>query len=404
MGNENNFPGGKDIVIIGITPYDWDLANNCKDMAIELSKHNRVLYVNIPLKRSELLRKKKSAGIQKRVTYRKQNGNFIEKVGENLWNLYPDAILEPINRLKPKLIFDFLNRINNKRYSRSIQQAIKELRFENVILFNDNDIYNGLYLKELLKPSVYVYYIRDMLTTMNYWKMHSVRLEPEMIRRADVVVANSVYIANYAKQFNTKSFYIGQGCDVDHFKKALSSLVIPKDLNDIQRPRIGYIGAITSERLDIDLILFLSKERPTWNFILIGPPDNAFLTSELTNCKNVHFLGRKQFDELPNYLKGLDVCINPQKVNMLTIGNYPRKIDEYLAAGKPVVATRTEAMAPFEEHTYLSENPEEYILNIEKALEDDNEPRKLARSVFASSHTWAHCIDELGRSINDQSK
>ena len=55
-----------------------------------------------------------------------------------------------------------------------------------------------------------------------------------------------------------------------------------------------------------------------------------------------------------------DVCINPQKVNPITDGNYPLKIDEYLAMGKPVVATRTHTMEDvFASHTHLASSIEE---------------------------------------------
>jgi glycosyltransferase involved in cell wall biosynthesis len=82
----------------------------------------------------------------------------------------------------------------------------------------------------------------------------------------------------------------------------------------------------------------------------------------------VHFLGAKKMEDLPLYVKAFDVCINPQLVNEVTIGNYPRKIDEYLAMGKPTVATSTTAMEVFADYCYLANNKEGYIKSIEAAL------------------------------------
>ena len=47
---------GRDIVVVGQQPWDTALGSNCKDIALEFSRHNRVLYVNSPLDRNtELL-------------------------------------------------------------------------------------------------------------------------------------------------------------------------------------------------------------------------------------------------------------------------------------------------------------------------------------------------------------
>jgi teichuronic acid biosynthesis glycosyltransferase TuaH len=108
---------------------------------------------------------------------------------------------------------------------------------------------------------------------------------------------------------------------------------------------------------------------------------------------------------LPQYIHTFDVCINPQLLNQMTIGNYPRKVDEYLAAGKPVVATKTEAMEMFGDNVYLCDRKEEYIQNIQKALDEpQKEIRINARREMAKSHTWAASVKELYQSINKTGK
>src|SRR5690606_26046998 len=86
---------------------------------------------------------------------------------------------------------------------------------------------------------------------------------------------------------------------------------------------------------------------------------------------NVHFLGKIDTKEIPAYLHYFDVCINPQLVNDITIDNYPLKIDEYLAMGKPVVAIRTNVMAQiFSPHVRLATGATDFIKQIEEALAD----------------------------------
>jgi glycosyltransferase involved in cell wall biosynthesis len=212
----------------------------------------------------------------------------------------------------------------------------------------------------LLKPETYIYYTRDNLIAVDYWKKQGVRIEAQHMKKADLVVANSPYLAALAKKFNSNSFYVGQGCDTSLFDTKLVTSV-PSDIQNIPKPIIGYIGALLSLRLDISVLEHIAKSRPRWSVVLVGPEDETFIASSLHLYKNVYFLGNKTGNELPSYLNQFDVAINPQVLSPVTIGNYPRKIDEYLAMGKPTVATKTEAMSVFAGYTYLAENKEEYI-------------------------------------------
>ena len=160
----------------------------------------------------------------------------------------------------------------------------------------------------------------------------------------------------------------------------------------VPEPRIGYVGALFSLRLDIELLEFVAENRPDWNIVLVGPEDDKFKNSKLHQMKNVFFLGRKDMSQLPSYIKYFNVCLNPQVVNEVTIGNYPRKIDEYLAMGKATVATKTAAMDIFADHTYQPETKEEYIPAIEKALREDSVDKHEARKRFAGQHTWENNV------------
>ncbi len=173
---------------------------------------------------------------------------------------------------------------------------------------------------------------------------------------------------------------------------------------NIPRPIIGYVGALQSIRLDIELLAYIAQQKPEWSIVLVGPEDNEFKASNLHQIKNIHFLGGKAPDTLPAYINAFDVCLNPQLINQVTIGNYPRKIDEYLAMGKPVVATRTEAMSVFEKHTYLGITKEDYVQLIEKALAEDAEEKRQQRISFAATHTWENNVLEIYKAINAQGK
>jgi glycosyltransferase involved in cell wall biosynthesis len=134
--------------------------------------------------------------------------------------------------------------------------------------------------------------------------------------------------------------------------------------------------------------------------VLVGPEDETFAASRLHNLNNVLFVGARPPYELPGYVNAFSVCINPQIVNQLTIGNYPRKVDEYLAMGKPVVATRTKAMETFDDYVYLAENKDDYVELIKKALEENSSESSDNRKRFAATHTWQNSVEEIYKSIN----
>lgn len=389
----------RDIIIVGLQPYDLGIGSNCINIAEVFSEHNRVLYVNYPLDRQSMIKQKDKPFYAKRIKLLNERQNHIVQLKDNLWNLYPNTVIESANWIPSTTLFKLITKINNKRYAKTILQAAHELNFKDYILFNDSDMFRSFYLKEFLKPACTVYYSRDNLQSVPYWRKHGKTMEPEIMKKSDLVCANSTYLAKEAKKYNVNSFYVGQGCDVTAFNKELVK-VEPNDIAAIKKPIIGYIGALYTLRLDIEIIRYVAENKPEWNIVLIGPEDDGFKSSSLHDLKNVHFLGLKNGSALPAYLNCFDVAINPQILNETTIGNYPRKIDEYLAMGKPVVATKTVAMEIFKDYVSLAENKEEYVSFIEDALRSNSQTLVQQRIEFAQSHTWENSVTLIYDSIN----
>ena len=390
---------GRDIIVVGQQPWDTEIGSNCKNIALEFSRHNRVLYVNSPLDTKTLMTNKDDPKIKKRLAIIQKKQTGLEQIADNFWTYYPDQSIASINWIKPTSVFSIFNRINNKRFAGSIKRAIKQLGFKNYILFNDSEMFKAFYLKEFLHPDVSIYYSRDYMLGVDYWKKHGTTLEPQLIAKSDLCVANSTYLADYCRQYNPKSHYVGQGCDLSLFNSS-DGFEIPDDIKLINNPIIGYVGALQSIRLDIDIIEHIATKRPDWSIVLVGPEDDEFKASKLHSIPNVHFLGSKDGLLLPAYINIFNVCINPQLVNEITIGNYPRKIDEYLAMGKPVVATQTRAMEIFSAHTYLGKDKEAYVSLIQKALDEDDATLQQQRKDFAASHTWENNVAEIYQAIN----
>jgi teichuronic acid biosynthesis glycosyltransferase TuaH len=392
----------RNFIIISLSPWDFELGSNIREIANQLSLNHKVLFVNIPMKRTELWQKEKKWAVE-RAKVIKSGKNSYSTINENLTIATTPIVFEPINRLKPDFLFDILNKINTKRYAKAIQTVADEHGFKEYYLINDNDIYSGCLLPNFVKAKLHIYYLRDYMRGMSYWSTHSSRIEPVLLKNYKLVLTNSTYLASYAHSINPASYYVGQGCEVDHFMNPTKNAE-PEDLKAISGVKIGYIGALNAERLDIDLIKYIADKNPSYQIVLVGPEDEQFLNSALHSIKNIWFLGKKRPDELKDYMDYFDVCINPQKVNEVTIGNYPRKIDEYLATGKPVVASHTETMTPFESVTYLAKDFTEFSEMLTKAVSENSEERVQARKALAKEHTWENSVDLMIKYLDDYEK
>ncbi len=388
----HRFIKDRDIVLFSFQAWNSDIAFNFKDMAYELARFNRVLFIDRALDRNTVL---KNMFLGKSMRALKPEN--LEQIQENFWVLHPNTLLESGNWSPNFKLFDFFNRINNKRISVEIKGAIRKLGLKNCLLINDNDFYRGLYLKSLLPIREYIFYLRDFLTIQPFFKKFGPRCEMEMIQKADLVVTNSTWLANYAGQWNPNSVDIGQGCNLHEFTK--TSADKPEDLKGVPGPIVGYCGAITAMRLDEELILFIASSLPEMSLVLLGPMDANFEKSTLRSMKNVYFLGVKKPAETVDYIHHFKICINPQLINPLTIGNYPRKIDEYLASGRPVVATATPAMEMFGDYVDLCVSKEDFVNSIRKFM---NEPAWFSaeqinrRREFALSHSWENSVGSMG--------
>ena len=390
---------GADIIIVSSQQWYTDIGSTCKNVAHEFAKNNRVLYVNAPLDRRTILYSKDDANIKKHLDIINNKSENLFEVEKNIWNYYPTTKIESINWIPSTSIFSIINKRNNKKFAADIKVAIDRLKFKDFIIFNDNDIFRSFYLKEFLKPKLYIYCNRDNLLGVDYWKKHGVQLEAELIAKSDLTVANSTSLTDYSLQHSANSYYFGMGCNIELFN-GRKKFALPQDMQNIPRPIIGYVGVLTSLRIDVDIIKAIAKAHPRYSIVLVGPYDLFKEKDQLNGFSNIYFLDKKPVSALPSYMQAIDVCINPQAINDITKVNYPLKIDEYLAMGKPVVATKTDAMEMFSDYIFLPAKPEDYPAAVEEALLTDNEILKEKRMQLAASHTWEHAVEKIYAAIN----
>jgi glycosyltransferase involved in cell wall biosynthesis len=149
-------------------------------------------------------------------------------------------------------------------------------------------------------------------------------------------------------------------------------------------------------RLDVDLIEHLATRRPDWSLALVGLVKGDAPLARLQALPNVHVLGFKPMEQLPGYLKRMDVCLVPYALNEYTHHIFPLKLYDYMAAGKPIVASDMAELREDDGNGYtIAHSPDEFISAIEKAMDEDTPERAAARRELARQNTWDHRVEEL---------
>ncbi len=207
--------------------------------------------------------------------------------------------------------------------------------------------------------------------------------EIELVHEADLVSVTSSLLHDKWKEAARSCVLVRNGVDAAYFE----SQVAPNDLLDgVERPIIGYYGAL-AEWVDFELIHCLATQRPDWNFVLIG---DVFVDDllGLDALANVILLGRKPFEQMPLYLYHFDACIIPFKINDMTHAVDPVKFYEFMSAGKPVVASRLQALEPYADLLYLAEDLDSFVRQIDTALQERQPELALARVALARENDW----------------
>ena len=218
-----------------------------------------------------------------------------------------------------------------------------------------------------LECDLCVYDNMDELSTFSGASPELLALERKLFARADIVFTGgmSLYEAKRSRHRNVHGF--PSSIDFDHFSKARAfGGPEPADQVGVPHPRLGFFGVI-DERMDTDLVGKVAALRPDWHFMMIGPVvkiDPACLPQR----KNIHWLGGKDYKDLPRYLATWDVGFMPFAINEATRFISPTKTPEFLAAGVPVVSTPiTDVVQPYGEKglVEIASTPAEVVRRVE---------------------------------------
>lgn len=267
-----------------------------------------------------------------------------------------------------------------------------------------------------LDPRAIVYDCMDELSAFAQAPAALQEREKELFRRAHVVVTGGHSLYEAKRKFHDNIHPLPSSVDVAHFARGrrtahTSEPAEPADQSNIPHPRLGFFGVI-DERLNLDLISAIAEARPDWHVVMIGPVVKID-PATLPRRPNIHWLGAKQYDELPEYLAGWDIALLPFAHNDSTRFISPTKTPEYLAAGKPVVSTSIrDVVRAYGELDLIriADTAQEFIAAIEAYLSEEPHTRDnrmtridavLARMSWDS--TYERIEDLLGAYLSPKS-
>lgn len=255
-----------------------------------------------------------------------------------------------------------------------------------------------------LRPLAVIYDCMDELSAFKNAPECLKLRERELFKTADLVFTGGQSLYEAKRDQHHSVFAFPSSIERDHFMQARTAIVEPADQADIPHPRLGFFGVV-DERFDVELLDQLSKNRPDWHFVIIGPV--VKIDPEILPVReNIHYLGGKSYDELPAYIAGWDVALLLFAQNESTRFISPTKTPEYLAAGKPVVSTPIrDVVYPYGEMglVRIASDAQEFTAAIDDLLKADADRTHWLKTVdgFLATMSWDETWARMSRLIDE---
>ena len=217
--------------------------------------------------------------------------------------------------------------------------------------------------------------------------------ERHLCREVDQVFVTSPQLKRQLAPYSKNIRFDPNVADQAHFASAMDLPVssIPADLLELSEPRIGFIGAVSSYKLDFSLIVTIARSHPSWNFVFIGPTGEGepYTDTSLLDAEpNIYLLGSRSYGILPSYCAGFACGWLPLLLTPYTEAMFPMKFFEYMSAGLPVVATKIDALKEFSSVAWLCDaRPEDFSKALTSCLAGHG-PEQSMRLAMAAQYTY----------------
>ncbi|GAB1448125.1 hypothetical protein MASR2M44_11310 [Bacteroidota bacterium] len=408
MQGEAHIQDGYDLIILGLSRWDNALNSSTFNIAKEFARTHRVFYIDKPFSYKDYLQEKKLSPIHSRKDAIRYGINYCRKVdvdGVSFYVATPRMCL-PINFLPDGRLYDWVSIYNRRLVTEVIQKLIHDFSIRRYVFFNSFlPTYFEVIQADMLQPLAKVYRSCDDISQEKYIARHGVRLEKFAAERADLVVASSFKLRqNLEKSSNRPVYRVANAADPEIFSVPdRNTIARPSEIRTIRGKMLLFTGRLSNLRIDYELLYKIASTRPFDTLVLVGLYDEWDLVSYgLRSLSNVIVVGLKPVKALREYLAFSDLTLIPFKKNTLTESIYPLKINEYLAAGKPVVSTNfSEDIRSFSPAISVADSHEGFLGAIERELMEFSEQKSISLINLSKENTWQHRGEEFRRLIQD---
>jgi len=361
---------------------DWHNDPTSKHQVMKiLAIENKILWINSVGLRTPAFNKSDMARI-----LQKTKGLFkgIEKVNNNLYVMSPLVI--PFHK------YNVIKKINNYILAQQIKYYLNKLRMKDVQIWTFMPTMLDMVAK--LKYTKMIYYCVDDWSKFSFVDRRLVtQMETDLVKKVDIVIASAKELYEQKRRHNSNTHLVHHGVDYKHFSKSMrDDCLVPADVKDIKKPIIGFFGLI-HEWIDLSLIKGIAESRPEWAIVMIGKV--SIDVTDLSELPNVHFLGQKDYKDLPGYCKAFDVAVIPFKINELTMSVNPIKLREYMAAGLPVLSTALPEVMKYRDMVNICDSIDNAVVKIESILSSENTEKRIHRSKKMAEETWENKVIDI---------
>lgn len=396
---------GFDIIILALARWDGRYSSTAYSLAKELSRHARVFYIDNPFTYKDFLLERSNQQIKKRKDALLKGTHSFSMPERDFPNLIvaTPRLVYPVNWLPPGQLYKKLSRVNDRIVYEVIEKLIHEYDVKKFVFINSFNPLYGNSFPATFSPALRIYQCVDDISNSDYISKHGTYLEAEAVRNADVTLVTSMELKRLKSREAKLVYYLPNAADVRLFNEASRSggnrpaelMKIPSD-----KKIVFYMGNIC-QRIDYELLVTLSGIKDYY-LLMVGPQTHdLYRNAGLDKMDNVVFTGRKDLRDLPSYLRFADCCIIPFLRTPLTRSIYPLKINEYLAAGKPVVTTDfSEDIINFGDVALVSKTHDEFIGNVAKAIQSDSAEMQRQRMGYVAGNNWQARAAELLKLMN----
>ena len=368
------------IVCVAMTTWEGDYVKAVVKLMEALSGQTRVLFVNYQFTWKDVIWAligrgnapwRQMLGLKSRVS-----------IKSNVTVLTPPPIL-PINWIRSTKLHMFLNQINGWIIARSIQKTMKSIAMENPIMVNAFNPVLGYALKGRIATKHTYYYCYDEISQSEWCKEHGPAYETSFISMVEGVFTSSRSLQNRFETVHSNVAWIPNGVDFELFSKAYHDTLQGNNIK-----RVVFVGSLDF-RVDIDLISHMAEALPEVQFDLVGRVNDKKGVENLSKLLNVNIYGSRSPEELPTFLSEADLGVIPFVKNDFTKSIYPMKINEYMAAGLPVVATDFADLSEFRELIEIASNKEDFLDKMKITLNKKESAERKRRYDVAKGNDWA---------------